>query len=93
MTIDNEKHEVRLYGWREGALKISATKTIRKEFPSMSLAEAKDVVDRCLDGKATIFTTDSLDSAKRFVEAMSSIGFLCEVIEGDRPNRQGMMEG
>ncbi|CAN5660210.1 hypothetical protein BH09VER1_BH09VER1_00420 [soil metagenome] len=75
-------HAVMLYAWRKGALKISATQVIR-EYSKMGLAEAKSTVDRCLEGKATVFTFDRRDQAIRFSEAMGAIGFLCELERND----------
>jgi hypothetical protein len=82
MIVHEEMHEVRLHGWREGALKISATDAIR-ENTKMGLAEAKGVIDRCLEGKTTIFTFDSLDQAMHFSTVLNRVGFISEVIKSD----------
>lgn len=82
MIVHDEMHEVRLHGWREGALKVTATKTIQAH-TKFGLAQAKEAVDRCLEGKITVFTFDSVEPALGFSNAINEIGFISEVFKSD----------
>lgn len=82
MASPDEPHNVRLHGWSEGVQKVSATKAIRRHV-GLGLAEAKGVVDACLDGREMAFTFDSEKLAREFPRDMYVLGFLSEVTKRD----------
>jgi ribosomal protein L7/L12 len=82
MIVHDEMHEVRLTGWRKGAQKVSATNVIRAH-TEMGLVQAKDIIDRCLDGQATIISFDSAEPAICLAEEMDELGFIAKVFKSE----------
>jgi hypothetical protein len=70
--------EVRLTGWREGALTVSAILAIRKHSP-VGLAQAKNAVESCLLNQFPIVHATSVTEAKALVFSLASAGFDAEV--------------
>ena len=73
--------EVELSGWKEGALKVSATQAIR-ECSSMGLAAAKEAVDLCLSGNPARVRTASVASARELVLKLEHLHFAARVTNG-----------
>ena len=77
--MDTEKiYTVRLISWREGAKKISCTKTIQA-YTNMGLKDAKCAVDDCLEEKETAFKMTSQKEAQDFANSLEDIGFITTI--------------
>lgn len=66
--------KLRLLGWKTGANKIGAAKTIR-DLTSCSLAEAKHTVDLCLDGISTLLECATPEEAKALATGLKEFNF------------------
>lgn len=66
-------------GWREGAQKIEATRTINHS-TSLGLAESKACVDNALDGVSTTIEMDDFNSAADLQSSLDSLGWVVAVI-------------
>jgi hypothetical protein len=73
--------EVELLGWKEGALKVSATQAIR-DCSSMGLAAAHEAVDQCLSGSAVRVPTGSVAAARELVSKLVHLKFVARVTYG-----------
>ena len=69
-----------LKGWEEGLKKVSLA-ILLKERTSLTLAPAKDCVDRLLDGETVCIEVVSIDEARQLAKEISSLGAICEVHE------------
>jgi ribosomal protein L7/L12 len=74
--------EVRISGWRRGAMKVSANEAIRNQ-TSLGLKQAKSVIDQCMDGKETIIQFESLDPALQLAKDLDEMGFNTSVFKSD----------
>jgi hypothetical protein len=70
---------VRLTGWKEGAVAVSAIKAVRAH-SGTSLAEAKRCVERALDGESASFEANSVDAAAAAVRELHACGFGAEQV-------------
>ena len=75
------KAQVKLLGWKPGALSVSAIQVIRRH-SSLGLAAAKKAVDSCLSGSPVLIDTFSVGSANELAAALSKLDFLAEVTYG-----------
>lgn len=66
--------EVRLTGWRKGALTVSAIQAVRQH-STVGLAQAKSAVESCLANQPTVVAVQSVAEARALVDALASIGF------------------
>ena len=73
--------EVELSGWKEGALKVSATQAIR-ECSSLGLAAAKEAVDQCLSGTPARVRTTNITAARELASKLASLKFVAKVTYG-----------
>lgn len=73
-----EVPEVRLTGWRKGALAVSAIQAIRQH-SRLGLANAKSAVESCLSNQFPIVHVPSVVEAKALVLSLASVGFDAEV--------------
>ena len=80
--------QVRLVGWKPGALAVSAIQSIRQH-SSLGLAAAKRVIDSCLAGDVALIDTLSVASARELVSSLSKLGFAAEVTYGGREQQVG----
>ena len=80
--------EVEFLGWKEGALKVSATQAIR-ECSSLGLAAAKEAVDACLSGTLARVQTKSVAAARELVSKLASLCFIARVTYGKTVVRNG----
>jgi hypothetical protein len=69
---------VRLTGWREGALSVSAIQAIRQH-SAVGLAQAKSAVESCLANQSKTVPVRSVAEARALVLALSSSGFEAQV--------------
>jgi ribosomal protein L7/L12 len=69
-----EVPEVRLMGWRKGALTVSAIQAVRQH-SAVGLAQAKKAVDSCLANQPTVISVPSVAEARALVLALASVGF------------------
>ena len=67
---------VELYGWREGANKVSTTGHI-KHIMGLGLKDAKGIVDSVLNGETISFEVSSQDEAINAVKIIDGYGFNC----------------
>jgi len=72
-------------GWREGARKIDATRTINHS-TNLGLAESKACVDNALDGISTTIEMDDFESATDLQSSLDSLGWDVSVIR-QAPNK------
>jgi ribosomal protein L7/L12 len=70
--------ELKLTGWREGLKKISLTETL-KQNTTLSVKEAKDCVDRLLDGEVVIVDLLPTVNLQELVERVTDIGADCKI--------------
>jgi hypothetical protein len=70
--------EVELVGWKEGALKVSATQAIR-DCSSLGLAAAKEVVDGCLSGIHARVQTTSVATARELAAVLTGLQFIARI--------------
>jgi hypothetical protein len=73
--------EVELTGWRDGAIKVSATQAIR-EFSLLGLGAAKEAIDLCLSKSSVRVQTRSVSAARELVSKLESLGFAANVVYG-----------
>jgi hypothetical protein len=69
---------VRMTGWRQGALAISAI-TLVREHSGLGLADAKKIVESCLAYQPTVVTVADVQIAKSLIVALDAVGFSAEV--------------
>lgn len=69
-----EVPEVRLTGWRKGALTVSAIQAVR-QYSTVGLAQAKNAVESCLANQPIVVAVPSVAEARALVLALASIGF------------------
>ncbi|GAB5562835.1 MAG: hypothetical protein SynsKO_44820 [Synoicihabitans sp.] len=74
-------------GWREGAQKIEATRTIN-HWSSLGLVESKACIDNALGGISTTIAMGDFDSATGLQSSLESLGWIVAVIR-ESPNRVG----
>ena len=83
-----QKNRIELEGWVEGVQKVLAIKTIRM-FGHLGLAEAKKVIDACIDGQASSFTVVDEKHAQNAARKMVGLGFKVRVADQKmEPNLQ-----
>ena len=70
--------QVRLLGWKPGALAVSAIHAVRQH-SSLGLSTAKEAIDSCLAGNSVLISTLSVTSAFELVALLSKASFLAEV--------------
>jgi ribosomal protein L7/L12 len=70
--------QVRLLGWKPGALAVSAIQAVRQH-SSLGLVTAKEAIDNCLAGESVLIGTLSVMSARELVSALSKTNFVAEV--------------
>lgn len=70
--------QVFLDGWRPGLQKISLTKLIRAQ-AGLGLADAKDCVDRCLEGEVVEIPMPTIAAAEEFARAAQDLGAIVRV--------------
>ena len=73
--------QVRLSGWKPGALAVSAIQAIRQH-SSSGLAAAKEAVESCLAGNSALISAPTVTSARELVSSLAKIGFVAEVTYG-----------
>ncbi len=64
--------------WRIGLQKVALTK-LQVEFFNLGLKEAKENVDKLLDGEKIIIKTNDLSLAKEFISKAEQIGASCSI--------------
>jgi Immunity protein 35 len=69
-----EVSEVRLTGWRKGALSMSAIQSVRQH-SAMGLAQAKSTVESCLANQTPIVPVPSVAAGRALILALSCVGF------------------
>lgn len=69
---------IRIVGWQEGLKKISLTKLLRAQV-GLPLLEAKDCVDRCLNGEIVIIEVVDAIEAKRIAREITQLNALVEL--------------
>lgn len=73
--------EVELVGWTPGASAVAAIKDTRRH-SAMGLAEAKRVIDGCLDGKRCVMQVFDIEQARSLVAALDAAGFKSHIRYG-----------
>lgn len=73
-----EVPEVRITGWRKGALSISAIQAIRQH-AAVGLMQAKCMVESCLANQSPVVAVPSVPEARALVSALASAGFEAQV--------------
>ena len=76
-----EVSEVRLTGWRKGALSVSAIQAVRRH-SAIGLAQAKSAVESCLANQSPIVPVHSVAEARALVLALATTGFDAQVRYG-----------
>ena len=74
--------QIRIFGYKKGALVISAIGKIR-EHSSLGLGAVKKIVDNCLDGIPSFVNTSSIASAHDLVSELLRVGFIAEITYGN----------
>ena len=74
--------KLKLTGWREGLKKISLTETL-KQNTTLSVKEAKDCVDRLLDGEVVTVNLLPTVNPQELVKRVTGIGADCRVEDDD----------
>ncbi|OYQ40710.1 hypothetical protein CHU94_06070 [Rhodoferax sp. TH121] len=73
-----EVPEVRLTGWRKGALSVSAIQAVRQH-STVGLGQAKNAVESCLANQSTVVSVPSVAEARALVLALAAVGFEAQV--------------
>lgn len=68
---------VRIFGWNDGAKKVSATKCI-KSATNLGLISAKEVVDSALNNESTTVSFPSATQASVVAKRLQEHGFKCK---------------
>ncbi len=69
-----EVPEVRLTGWRKGALSVSAILAVRQH-AGVDIAQAKNAIESCLANQSPVVSVPTVAEAKALVLALASVGF------------------
>lgn len=72
--------KVVITGWNEGFKKIAVTKLLREKV-ELPLYEAKDCVDRCLDGEIVTLEVENIEVARAVVSAILQLNGIAKVEE------------
>jgi len=78
---------VEIFDWREGANTTKATKLIRN-FSHHGLADAKNIIDRVLEGHAVSFTVADITKAQEVSLALISNNFAAEQLWSNKVSRK-----
>lgn len=70
---------VMFVGWRAGLKKVSLTELLQHR-THLSLKEAKDSVDKLLDGQQISISCSSLTEADELVKAATALGAECKIM-------------
>lgn len=68
---------ISVYGWKEGANKVAATKLIRTE-SGLNLRDSKIIIDKALKNEESHFSTESIEKSEFLVEKLDMLGFKCK---------------
>ena len=76
-------------GWNPGLEKVQLNKLLRKR-ADLSLADAKDAVDRLLENEQVTVSVSSSDTAQQLVDEATALGAHCHVdeLEGSKTGSQ-----
>lgn len=66
--------KIAVFGWREGANKVAATKLIRAK-SGLNIRDAKTIVDKALKNKESHFSTGSVEESSSVNTELGRLGF------------------
>ncbi|MGH1539877.1 MAG: hypothetical protein ACRBHB_05625 [Arenicella sp.] len=68
---------ISVYGWREGANKVAATKLIKAK-SGLNLRDSKNIIDKTLNNEESRFSTESVEESRLVNEELVEYGFKCK---------------
>ena len=76
--------QVLITGWQPGLNKVALTKLLR-ERAGLTLAQAHDKVNRCLDGESVVIELPTAAAARAFVGDAGRLGAVVDISAAGQP--------